>query len=756
MGKFLKSLGGVLLKAALAAAVLLGVGLVFLDARITATFADKRFELPARVYARPLELYEGRPLTGDELRYELKLLGYKQVTALRNPGEVLRQGNRYDIYVRGFQFYDDVEPARRIRLTINNGAVSALSSKGQTVELMRLDPAQIGGIYPSHGEDRLLVRLSDVPETVRQGLLAVEDRNFERHWGFSITGMVRAAIANLRSGQVVAGGSTITQQLVKNYYLTAERSYTRKFKELLMALLLEFHYSKEEILESYVNEVYLGQEGHRAIHGLALGAQHYFDTPLEQLGLHQQALLIGLIKGPSLYNPKRNPKRALQRRNVVLNVMSETGVISPEQAAVAKAMPLQLNGRKTIHHSFPAFLDLVRRQLRRDYREQDLTSRGLSVFTSFDPLLQRTAERAMVNVLDRIDKSDAMQGAMIVTKVDTGEVAALVGGRDVRYAGFNRALDAKRPAGSLLKPAVYLTALEQPENYTLATLLNDSAFSISGQNGEVWTPRNFDRQEHGEVMLFEALSNSYNLATARLALDLGLHNVVDMLERLGIEQPLEPLPSLSLGAGSFSPLDVAALYQTIASGGYRTPLRAIRDIVDSQGEPLKRYALNYERSVSLQAMHLLHFAMRDVVRNGTGRAVYGVLPADFQVAGKTGTTNDGRDSWFAGFSGDLLAVSWLGRDDNAATSLTGSTGALKVWADFMAAASKRSLAYRMPEGIVTATIDTQSGARSGASCPDTRLIPFIDGSVPMAETECLLSEQRKATVGDWLRGLLGR
>lgn len=760
MGKRLKSLGGVLLKAALAAAVLMGVALVYLDARITTTFADKRFELPARVYARPLELYQGRQLQNDELRYELELLGYKQVTALRNPGEVLRQGNRYDIYVRGFRFYDDSEPARRIRLTINNGAISSLSSNGQAIELMRLDPAQIGGIYPSHGEDRLLVRLADVPDSLRAGLLAVEDRHFDDHWGFSVTGIVRAAIANMRSGQVVAGGSTITQQLVKNYYLSAERSYTRKIKELLMALLLEFHYSKEEILESYVNEVYLGQEGPRAIHGLALGARHYFDAPLEQLGLHQQALLIGMIKGPSLYNPERNPKRALTRRNVVLDVMAETAVISQEQAAVAKAMPLQLSSRKVVRHRFPAFLDLVRRQLRRDYREQDLTSRGLSVFTSFDPLLQRAAERSLVKVLDSVDSTGDMQGAMIVTKVDTGEVAAVVGGRKVRYAGFNRALDVARPAGSLLKPAVFLAALEQPERYTLATLLDDSGFSIRGQNGEVWTPRNFDRQEHGQVMLFDALSKSYNLATARLALDLGMHNVVDMLERLGVEKSLEPLPSLSLGSGSFSPLDVAALYQTIASGGYRTPLRAIRDIVDTHDKPLKRYALNYERSVSLQAMHLLHFSLRDVVVNGTGKGVYRVLPREFQVAGKTGTTNDGRDSWFAGFSGDLLAVTWLGRDDNAPTSLTGGTGALKVWADFTANASKRSLAYRMPEGVETAVIDVQTGERSGDNCPDARLVPFIEGSVPLEQTRCLregrMHEGQGRSVVDWLRGLLGR
>lgn len=740
-------------KLALVTAVLLAVAMVFMDARITATFANKRFELPARVYARPLTLYEGRKLSGDDLRYELSALGYRKVSVLRNPGEVIRRANRYDIYTRGFRFYDDTEPARRIRLSLQNGRIHRLSSAGNTVELMRLDPVEIGGIYPAHGEDRLLVRLADVPETLRAGLLAVEDRQFDSHWGISISGILRAALANLRSGQVVAGGSTITQQLVKNYYLSAERTVSRKVQEVMMALLLELHYSKGAILESYVNEVYLGQDGPRAIHGLALAARYYFDTPLEQLGLHQQALLIGMIKGPSLYNPRRNPKRALARRNVVLDVMAQTGVISPEHAEIASAMPLGLDNRNKAATAAPAFLDLVRRQLRRDYREEDLTRRGLSVFTSFDPLLQRNAERAVVSVLKRLDPSGEIQGAMLVTRVDTGEVAAVVGGRRVRYAGFNRALDARRPAGSLLKPAIYLAALEQSESYSLATRLKDTPFSITGDNGAVWTPRNFDRQSHGKVLLFDALSKSYNLATARLALDLGMDKVVEMLHRLGIEQPLEPLPSLSLGSGSFSPLDLTSVYQTIASGGFHTPLRAIRDIVSSDGQPLKRYALNYERSVSLPAMHLLHFALRDAVQNGTGKGVYQVLPRAFQVAGKTGTTNKGRDSWFAGFSGDLLAVSWLGRDDNAPTGLTGSTGALRVWTDFMATSSQRSLAYRMPENIRTEYIDSNSGALTAKQCADARLVPFIVGSQPQVKTDCGRRHTGSA-VTDWLRSLL--
>jgi penicillin-binding protein 1B len=742
----------IFLKLALAGLVAGGLLLVYLDARITATFTDKMWELPATVYARPLELFGGADLEAEDLAYELSLLGYRKVRHTKAPGQVARNRDRFEIFTRGFKFPGEREPAQRVLVELGGGKVKRVTARGRGVDLMRLDPVQIGGIYPTHGEDRVLVRLDDVPETLRLGLLAVEDRQFYDHWGFSITGIARAALSNLRSGQVVAGGSTITQQLVKNYYLTPERTIVRKLTEVVMAVLLELHFDKDQILESYVNEIYLGQEGRRAIHGFALASRHYFDTPLDQLGLHQQALLVGMIKGPSLYNPLRNPERALERRNVVLDVMADQGVISPEHATVARAMPLDLNRKQRVKDTFPAFLDLVRRQLRQEYREEDLATLGLSIFTSFDPILQRQAERSTTEVLDQIDSEGGLQSATVVTRFDSGEVAALVGGRKVRYAGFNRALDARRPAGSLLKPAIYLAALERPGQYSLATPLSDTPLKKKGANGKLWEPRNFDRQPHGTVLLHRALAQSYNLASARLGLSLGLDVVEDMLYRLGVSTDVPRVPALTLGAGEYSPMDMAAMYQTIAAGGFRMPLRSIRDIVDAQGEPLRRYPLEYDRTVGLRAVHLLHYAMLETMREGTGRGAYRYLADDFKVAGKTGTTNDGRDSWFAGFSGDLLAVTWIGRDDNGGTGLTGGTGALKVWAHFMAAASERSLGYRMPDGIGVHWIDETNGYLTGKGCPDSRLLPFIEGSEPRQRTNC---SDRKTGIKDWFQSLFG-
>jgi penicillin-binding protein 1B len=726
-------------------------GLFYLDALISGTFEDKRYALPAQVFARPLELYVGARVRRDAVRDELERLGYRRVNGVRDRGQYEISSSRLRVHSRGFAFPDGNEPARVVTIDFTPDEVSDLRSAGEPLDILRLEPIKIGGIYPAHGEDRLLVQLASVPETLKGGLLAVEDRNFYSHFGFSLSGIARAALGNLRSGRVVAGGSTITQQLVKNYYLSSERTIQRKLVELMMAVLMEIHYRKDEILESYLNEVYLGQDGPRAVHGFALAAQYYFDRPLEELGLHQQALLVGMIQGPSLYNPRRNPERARERRDLVLRVMAEQGVINSEQATVAQAMPLSL-GTGSRSDSYPAYLDLVRRHLQEQYQKRDYATAGLRIFTPFDPRLQSALESSSSRVMDSLNPAGDIETASVVTRTSNGEVVALVGSRKPRTTGFNRALDARRPAGSLLKPAVYLAALEQPERYTLATPLDDSPLRVAGPNGDVWEPRNFDRESHGDVLLHQALARSYNQATARLGMELGLPAVVDMLQRLGLRQDVPRVPSLVLGAGEYSPLMMARIYQTIAVDGTRTPLRSILSIVNRQGETLRNNITEYERAVDPRAVHLLHYALREVVREGTGRGVYRRLAEDFHVAGKTGTTNDGRDSWFAGFSGDLLAVTWVGRDNNEATGLTGSSGALRVWADFMAEGATRPLSYRMPSGVELHRIDERSGALTGEGCDNARLMPFIVGSEPSARTGC---SPRASGIRGWFEKLFG-
>ncbi|MFT7286474.1 MAG: penicillin-binding protein 1B [Halieaceae bacterium] len=733
-------------------ACLLLAALTYLDARITSTFEAKRYALPARVFARPVELYNGAPVSIDALRHELDLLGYRPVSRVRDRGQYALQGDRLRLHSRGFSFPDGYEEARVATLDFAGGQLQRMEISATDLELLRLEPLQIGGIYPAHGEDRVLARLDSVPDTLRGALLAIEDRAFYAHWGFSPSGIARAALSNFRSGGVVAGGSTITQQLVKNYYLSPERTIRRKVTELLMAMLMELHFDKAEILESYLNEVYLGQDGPRAIHGFALAAQHYFARPLEELGLHQQALLVGMIRGPSFYNPRRNPERARERRDLVLSVMADEGVINREQATVAQAMPLTLSAGARRRDSYPAYVDLVRRHLREQYRREDYATVGLRIFTALDPWLQHELEGSSSSVMDRLPAADELETASVVTRVATGEVAALVGGRQARVAGFNRALDARRPAGSLLKPAVYLAALEQSSRYTLATLLDDSSLRVSEPAGGVWEPRNFDRESHGQVPLHSALAHSYNQATARLGMQLGIPAVRDMLERLGLRQALPEVPSLVLGAGEYSPLMMARLYQTIALGGSRTPLRSILSIENRDGELLRSNFTAYDRAVDPAVVSLLHYALREVVREGTGRGVYRDLDPEFHVAGKTGTTNDGRDSWFAGFSDDLLTVSWIGRDDNGPTGLTGASGALRIWADFMGRAARRPLAYRMPEGVELHWVDESDGSIVADGCPGARLLPFLAGTEPATRGACTA---QSGGIRGWFEKLFG-
>ncbi len=733
---------------------------LYLDYTIRSQFEGKRWALPARVYARALELYPGMKLSAEQLTAELTALGYRKDPAGEEPGTFQRRNNSLEIVSRPFRFWDGAQDSRRLRLEFTGPRLTALSDLDMhlNLNLARLDPMLIGSIYPAHKEDRVLVRLSEVPLSLVRALVTVEDRKFYSHHGVDPRGIARALLANLRGGAATQGGSTLTQQLVKNFYLTAERSLRRKFVEIIMALLLEFHYRKDEILEAYLNEIYLGQEGGRGIHGFGLASQFYFGRPLNQLQLPQVALLVGLVKGPSYYDPRRHPERALARRNLVLTELADKNFISQEQMLAAKAAPLGVTGKAPSGASpYPAFLELVHRQLRRDYREQDPRSEGLQIFTTLDPQTQRVAEKTIAARLALLEKARHMpaktlEGAIVVTSVENGEVLALVGGRDARFEGFNRALDAERQIGSLIKPAVYLTALERPSSYTLATLLNDNPLTWHEPGTKDWTPNNYDKKSHGEVMLQTALANSYNLSTARLGLAIGVPEIIANLHRLGVERELPAYPSTLLGSSNLTPLEVTQMYQTIASGGFRIPLRAIREILTAQGEPLQRYPLAVEQAIDPAPSYLLTTALQAVVREGTAQGLSQYLSPDLHIAGKTGTTDDLRDSWFAGYSGDRLAVVWVGRDDNRSAGLTGAGGAMTLWGDMMFQLGPEPLAPAPPENIEYVWIDPATRLRADKECKGAVELPFIRDSAPKETSPCVSRSPIKA-IKSWFRRL---
>ncbi len=728
-------------------ALLAAVYVLKQDDVVRKQFEGKRWALPARVFARPLELYEGQTLKADDLHKELQLLNYSYVTHVMGTGQFKRTKNTFFIQTRGFKFAEDQEISRRIRIELKKDKIVSLSNTESTepLTLMRLEPVLIGNFYPHHNEDRVLVKLDDVSDLLEKGLVAVEDRNFYDHFGINPKSIVRAVMANAKAGRKVQGGSTLTQQLVKNFYLSNERSYKRKINEATMAMLLEVHYSKKEILEAYVNEIYLGQNKQRAVHGFGLASQFYFNKPISELRPEQIALLIGMAKGASYYNPRRRPQRALERRNLVLEIMHQEGVFDAKTTADYKARPLGVTKVSPPSVSpFPSYLELVRQQLQRDYKEEDLRSEGLLIFTSMDPIIQIHSEEVLSKRIAKLEKSSRMgknklDGALVVSSVQGAEILALVGGRNARFQGYNRALSASRQIGSLIKPVVYLSALEGGL-YTMGSSIDSGPVTVRLSKTKIWKPKNYNPKELGMVSFESALVHSLNTPTVRIGITSGLENVITTLHKLGLNKAVQPNPSLLLGALQLTPIEVQQVYQTIASSGTYTPLKSIRSVMNSYGKTLKRYPLQVKQVVPEELVYLLTHAMNKITKEGTAQYLSHILPKWKNSAGKTGTTNKNIDSWFSGFTGQHVATVWVGRDDNKPTKFTGSDGALRVWGDLIKNLNTKPFKPKRPRNIKYYKIDKSTGFLYNPRCGVAETIPFIKGTEPDEVNKCLAPE----------------
>jgi penicillin-binding protein 1B len=696
---------------------------LYLDDLVVKQFEGRRWTLPAQVYAAPLELYAGLPLTVPEIEHELQRLHYRRAERADHPGTYHLAGEHIEMALRPARFADETRAAQH--LTIASGAKGIESLRdgtGHEIPVLRLEPLLIGSIFPIHGEDRIVVTPEEVPPLLPQALKAVEDRKFDTHHGVDPAAMLRAAWVNMRAGQIEQGGSTLTQQLVRSYFLSSRQTLSRKLREAVMAMALDAHFTKADLMNAYINEIFLGQDGDRAIHGFGLASQFYFGKPLSELDLPEVSLLVAIVRGPSYYDPRRHAERALARRNLVLRQMAAQGVIEAADATFASRRPLGVTARPSGAY-YPAYLDFVRRTLRRDYRDEDLTEAGLRIYTSLDPRAQDEAERALEHELARLDRQHkhlggALEGAVVVTSPQSGDVTAIVGGRDVGFDGFDRALDARRSMGSLVKPFIYLTALESGR-YNAATVVQDAPVDVKLAGGRHWTPENFTREVYGPVPVVRALAESLNLATVGVGLDLGLPKVAETLQRFGLPQPPAQVPAMLLGAIDVTPLEAAQLFNGLANGGFRNPLRAVRAVMGADGKPLKAFPLEVTQVASPEAMYQLDRMLVLVMDHGTGRSARALLPPDLVVAGKSGTSSELRDSWFAGFSGSHLAVVWVGYDDNEPTGFTGSAGALPVWARIMAGLGTSSWNPPMPESLAEVHIEYPTGLRAAPGCaPD--------------------------------------
>ncbi len=723
----------VLAAAGLAAGFLVPYTL-YLNHEVSERFDQLRWQLPTRVYARPLELASGMPMDSATLKTELDAAGYQEGDGER-PGTYARDGAQWRISSRGFNDVGGPVPPRRIELAVGGGVVSRLrEAGGEAIASARLDPARIATLYGQKQEERRLVQLHEVPELLVTGLQAVEDRDFAHHHGLDLSGIMRALWVNLKAGEKRQGASTLTQQLARSGLLGIgrEQTWTRKFNEMIYAVLIEARYDKQVILEAYFNQVYWGQRGSQAIHGVSAAAEFWFARDLDELSTEQIALLIGVVRGPSYYDPRRHPERALERRNFVLGEMHETGLIADAEYQRALEAPLGVTPRPgtTSANRFPAYIDVVRRHLANDYTADALAGAGLAVMTAMSPSAQAYAEGAVTGTLKALESDDRpdLEAALVLTDVHQGEILAVVGSGTPAAHGFNRAIEAHRPVGSLIKPFVYLMALADPRQWSLASWVDDSPVSITLDNGQVWSPGNSDGESHGTVRLIDALARSYNQATVRVGMDVGPAVIAGLLQDLaGIRAPANP--SLILGSIDQSPYAMAQLYQFIASGGEIQALRAVRGVLDGDGRALNRYdqppaPANESDAI---AARLTTIALQEAVRSGTGRRLVAEGLGDLAPAGKTGTSNDSRDSWFAGYTGDHLAVAWVGNDDNEPTGLYGSTGAMRVWSRLFTQLPSSALEVG-DEGLDWRWVVGNNVTDAG--CPGARRFAFVTNFAP--------------------------
>ena len=728
--------------------VISAAAVAIIDSRVTNKLEGVLWTIPAKVYARSLDLAEGKKVNKSYLIRELDMLSYSENKNPSRPGEFIYKENNLKLFLRG---YED-QKSGLFNILIDDGKVEKITNQlGISVDLVKLEPIAIGGMYPSHMEDRILLSWSQVPTILIDTILSIEDQNFFNHKGISFRSISRAFFTNVKARDIEQGGSTITQQLAKNLFFTSEQTIKRKVMEAIAALLIEFHYSKEEILLAYINDVFLAQSGKRAIHGFGMGAQHFFGTSVSNLETDQIALLVGMLKGPSLYNPRRNPNNATNRRNLVLDVLHKGRYIDLISLEGYKSRPLGIVSPSFRSETkYPAFHDLVRLELREKYEDSELRTTGLKIQTNLDPVLQESLEHSIKKTKNQLVKKYGdtlieLEGAAIVIDTSTGEIKAVLGSSDPSKFGFNRSINAIRPIGSLVKPFIYLTALNKYEEYNLTTILDDSKLSIKS-GGEIWEPNNFDKKFHGKIPLHVALWQSYNIASARLGMELGYDSVQEMFNKLGIDKSIERYPSLFIGSFEMSPFDVIQSYQVIAADGFYSPLRSIRDIKDLEDDIDFSYPYKIEQRIRPEPVHLLKFAMKQTFVSGTARGYPKNNIESWQAGGKTGTSDDQRDSWFVGFAGELLVLVWLGFDDNRPTPLTGRSGALEVWKNFIDDIQPSSVERNNFPRIKYIWTDKKDGLVSGEKCKNSLLVPFIIGTepntIPSVRSKCATKPKR--------------
>jgi penicillin-binding protein 1B len=746
-----------------------------LDRIVVARFEGQRFRVPSRVLSAPTILYPGLDWKRLDLRETLLRLGYRE-----RPGEAQLpvgtfswKGPRLRVHLRAFDHPSRAEPPREIAIRLSGRSIEQIRElpRGRETGAVLLEPELVGAYYGPNREQRDLVRLGDVPRHLVDAILAVEDRRFESHHGLDPRRIVAALLANLRAGGIRQGGSTLTQQLVKNFFLTPERTLRRKLQEAVMALLVEARYDKDAILEAYLNEIYLGQRGATAVHGVGEAARFYFGKDPRDLSVGESALIAAIIQSPNRISPHRDPVRAAERRNLVLELMRAQGRIDEETHQRERDESLRVAAVTPEQGQTRYFLDALRRQLPEVYDREILSAEGLRIYSTLDRRFQASAARALREGLEAIEASRPelisddplrrLQGCIVAMRPQTGEVLALVGGRNYGHSQFDRCSQARRPVGSVFKPVVYVAALEPVGGrpfITLADFLDDSPLEVKTVSGP-WRPENYDREFRGRVSVREAIERSLNVPAARLGQLVGIDRVIEVAKRLGITSDLPRVPSLALGTAEISPLEIARAYATLANGGIRPSPHTFEDVVAMGGDTLERRTLRFERVLDPGTAFLVTSLLEGVVERGTAAGVR-AMGLRGAIAAKTGTTDEERDLWFVGFTPELVAVVWVGFDEPRSIGVPSSRAALPIWVSFVkeVVGSQIRGVFLPPVDVRRVEIEPETGALALSGCPSRRTEFFLADTEP--EKTCPSKVDRRSLGGpqrkllDWLRDWL--
>lgn len=718
-------------------ATMLGIWSFQLHQQIQARLQEKRFTPPLEFYAAPELIFRGQNLSANTLTQSFERLGYRK----RDSGTPLSGGDyvRWDAetcksvvppelaetldncigFKRKVKNSESSEGPPLEFIVFGPGPVVMEVYKGEPPEAQtstELDPELFAQFYGDKPILRTFVELGETPPLCLNAVMAIEDSEFLEHQGVSITGLFRAVLKNLTAGRYMQGGSTITQQLVKNYFLTPEKTFKRKLREILMAVLLEGLASKDEILETYINEIYMGQNGPFEVRGFGSASHHYFSKPIDELDLPECALLAAIINSPGRFNPTVHPEDAMKRRHRVLERMEELKIISAEERDHANKIELPKKAKRILTEPAPFFVDAVRQNL----QEFDLdVSEGLKVYTTLSLKAQEAAQRAVADGLDNLEKNNPklqklkaenhfLEGTLLAADPLSGSVQALVGGRRYKTSQFNRAYQGQRQVGSLMKPLVYLAALENndPEGnpFQPLSLIQDQKMNVK-YDRQVWSPENYDHKFYGSIPLFFGLNQSLNAATAQLAMDVGLQKIVDLAQKFGVKSKLQPLPSLALGAFELKQFEVLQIYQALAKMGELVPVHMISRVTDLNEQSVYEFEISKDQVAAPEKVAVLVGMMKSVLEHGTGQVVR-KMGFDLPAAAKTGTTSETRDAWFAGFTPFHVAVTWIGYDDNTPHGLTGASGAAPIWASYMKQVATQFPVtdFRWPENVETRTV----------------------------------------------------